>query len=66
MERVFALERLHVSEVAVQPLRVVPVHPAQRRELEIIDRFPRPLLRGALHEFGLVVPVEALTETMSG
>lgn len=58
------LERRHIPEVAVQPLRVVPVHPSQCRELEIIDRFPRPRLRWPAHQLGLVVAVHRLSESV--
>ena len=37
VERGFELCRRQVSEVAVQPVGVVPVHPAQSGQLEILD-----------------------------
>ena len=48
----------------MQPLRVVPVHPSQCREFEIIDRFPRPRLRWPAHQLGLVVAVHRLSESI--
>ncbi len=46
----------------MQPLRVVPMHPAEGRELEVIDCFPRPVLRRRAYELGLVIPIDALGE----
>ncbi len=46
----------------MEPFRVVPVHPAQGRELEIIDGFPRPRFRGPAHKLSLVVAVHRLSE----
>lgn len=40
----------------------VPVHPAQRRELKFIDRFPGARFRGTTHQLSLVVPVHGLSE----
>jgi len=55
IERVLELGGRDVAEVAMEALRVVPVHPAERRELEILDRLPRPRTRGSADEFGLVL-----------
>ena len=44
----------------MEALRVVPVHPAERRELEILDRLPWPCACGSADEFGLVVAVHRL------
>lgn len=40
-----------VAEVAVEMLRVVPAHPAEGRELEILDAPPRPGPCGPVDEF---------------
>ena len=62
IERLLELGGRDVAEVAVEALRVVPVHPAQGRELEIIDRFPRPRFRGPAHKLSLVIAVHRLSE----
>ena len=46
----------------MESFRVVPVHPPQRRELEVIDRFPRPRFRGPAHKLSLVIAVHCLSE----
>jgi transposase-like protein len=40
IERVLELHGRDVAEVAVEPLRVVPVRPPKGRELEVLDRLP--------------------------
>lgn len=40
IERGLELGGWDVAAVAVQTLSVVPVHPAERRELEVVDRLP--------------------------
>ena len=50
-----------VAEVAVEALGVVPVHPAQGGEFDVVDAAPRPLGRSA-DEFGLVEAVDGLGE----
>ena len=49
----FELGGWHVTEVAVKTFGVVPVHPAEGRELDIGDGLPRRLA-GPADEFGLV------------
>ena len=44
----------------MEALRVVPVHPTEGGELEILDRLPRPGPGRPADEFGLVVPVHRL------
>jgi hypothetical protein len=56
----FELDRWQVTEVAVQSLGVVPVHPAQGRELELLDRLPRAVAGGTTNQLGLVVAVDGL------
>lgn len=48
----------------MEPPGVVPVHPTERRELEIVNRFPRPHLRWAAHELGLVVVYEVVRSSV--
>jgi hypothetical protein len=60
VERGFELCWGYVVEVAVQPAGVVPVHPAQRGELDILDGLPWPGSCGPVDEFGLVVAVDRL------
>ena len=61
VERLFELCWWDVVEVAVQAVVVVPVDPAQRGELEVLDRLPRAALaRGATDQFGLVIAVHGL------
>ena len=49
----FELCRRYVAEVAVEALVVVPVHPAQGGEFDVVDAAPRALV-GSADEFGLV------------
>ena len=49
-----------VAEVAVEALSVVPVHPSEGRELEVLDRLPGSGASGSADEFGLVVAVDGL------
>jgi hypothetical protein len=44
----------------VEALRVVPVHPSESRELEILDALPRAGASGSADEFGLVIAVRGL------
>ena len=57
----FELRGWHVAEVAVQVFGVVPVHPAERRELDVLDGLPWSLSRPA-DKFGLVEPVHRFRE----
>ena len=45
-ERLLELCWWNVAEVAVQAIMVVPVHPAQRGELDIVDGLPRASVAG--------------------
>ena len=42
-----------IVQVAVKPFGVVPVHPSQGGELDLVEGSPRPLV-GSPDEFGLV------------
>src|SRR2546427_10061726 len=57
----FELGGWHVTEIAVETFGVVPVHPAEGRELDVLDGLPRSLSRPA-DEFGLVEPVDRFGE----
>ena len=57
----FELGGWHVAEVSVETFGVVPVHPAERRELDFLDRLPRSL-PGPADQLGLVEPVDRLGE----
>jgi hypothetical protein len=57
----FELGGWHVVAVAVEALGVVPVHPRQRRQFDVVDCGPRALL-GAVDQLGLVVAVDRLGE----
>ena len=41
IERLLELGGWDVAEIAVEALSVVPVHPSERRELEVLDALPR-------------------------
>ncbi len=53
----------HVVEVAVEPLGVVPVHPSQCGELDVVDGSPWSLV-GSADQFGLVEPDHCLGESI--
>ena len=55
------LDGWNIAAVAVESLVVVPVHPRQRGELDLIDGLPWPLL-GPVDQLGLVVAVDRLSE----
>jgi hypothetical protein len=54
------LDGRQVAEVAVQAPGVVPVHPPERRELNLLDCLPRAAAGGAADQLGLVVAVDRL------
>src|SRR3954447_998072 len=54
VEVLLELRRRNVVEVAVQALGVVPVHPPERGELDVLDRLPWPAARRAADQRGLV------------
>jgi hypothetical protein len=56
------LDGREVAEVAVQALGVVPVHPAERRELDFFDGLPRAGAGRAADQLGLVVAVDRLSQ----
>lgn len=62
IERLLELCRGHVPEVAMQPPGVVPMHPTERRKLEVIDHFPWPRLSWPADKLSLVIPVNGLSE----
>jgi hypothetical protein len=51
-----------VAEIVVKALRVVPVHRAEGRKFEVLDRSPGPSVCRSTDEFGLVVAVHGLGE----
>jgi len=53
-----------IIEVAVESLVVMPVHPTQRRELDLLDRLPRPGAGRAADELGLVVAVDGFRQSV--
>lgn len=62
VERSFELGRGQVTEVAVQSAGVVPVHPSQSGQLEVLDGLPRAAAGRSVDEFGLVEAVDRLGE----
>lgn len=64
IERVLELDGRDVVEIAVEALRVVPVHPSKRREFEVLDPLPWSGSGGSADEFGLVVPVHRLGQSV--
>jgi hypothetical protein len=63
VERGFELRGWQVGGVAAESLGVVPVHPSERRELNVRDGLPRlAFLRGPVDQLGLVEPVHGLGE----
>ena len=62
IERLLELDGRDVAEVAVETLGVVPVDPAERRELEVLDALPWPGSGGSANELGLVVAVDRLRQ----
>ena len=60
IERLLELGGRDVAEVAVEALRVVPVHPSEGRELEVLDALPWTGPGGPADQFGLVVAVDRL------
>ena len=52
----FIFGRGDVVEVAVEALRVEPVHSAQCSQLDVFDRLPRPLV-GSVDQLGLAETV---------
>lgn len=64
IERVLELDGWDVVEIAVEALRVVPVHPSKRREFEVLDPLPWSGSDGSADEFGLVVPVHRLGQSV--
>ena len=70
VERGFELRRWNVVEIAVQACGVVPMDPAQGRQLDVLDRLPRPWPGRTVDEFGFVVTVhrlgQGIVETLTG
>ena len=46
----------------MESLVVVPVHPSQRGELDLLDGLPRAGVGGAADQLGLVVAVDGLSQ----
>jgi hypothetical protein len=59
MEGGFVLDRWHVLAGAVDAPVVVPVHPFERRELDVVPCAPRPF---TVDELGLVEAVDGFRE----
>ena len=57
----FELDGWNVVAVPVEALGVVPVNPAECRELDIVDGLPRPAV-GPVDQLGFVVAVDGLRE----
>ena len=64
IERVLELDGRDVAEVAVEALRVVPEHPSERGEFEVLDLLPWSGSGGSADEFGLVVSVHCLGQSV--
>ena len=62
VEGCFELCWWHVAAVAMEPVVVEPVHPRQRRELELVDVLPHRRGIGSSDALGLVEPVGRLRE----
>lgn len=65
VERRFELGGWDVAEVAVQAAGVVPIHPAQGRQLDVLDGPPRAAAGGPVDQFCLVVAVDRLGRALS-
>jgi transposase len=53
-----------VSEVAVEAGGVVPVHPSEGGQLDVLDGLPRPDAGRSVDQLGLVVAVDGLGESV--
>ena len=60
VERGFELGGWQVPEVAMQAAGVVPVHPAQGGQLEVLDGLPGPAAGRPMDQFGLEEAVDRL------
>lgn len=60
VERGLKLGRRNVVEVAVQPTGVVPVHPSQGGQFDILDGFPGTGAGRSVDQFGFVVAIDRL------
>jgi hypothetical protein len=58
----FELDGRQIAEVAVQALGVVPVHPTEGGEFDLLDGPLRPLVGRPANELGLVVAVHGFGE----
>jgi hypothetical protein len=56
------LDGRDVAEVAVQPLGVVPVHPLQGGQLDLLDGLPWALAGRSADQLGLVVAVDRFSQ----
>ena len=65
VERGFELGRWDVVEVAVEAAGVVPVHPAQGGQFDVLDGLPGPGAGRSVDQLGLVVSVHRLREGIS-
>ena len=64
IERVLELGGWDITEVTVKASGVVPVHPSEGRELEVLDALPWTGPDGTADQFGLVVAVDRLGQSV--
>lgn len=62
IERRLGLFWPHIAEVTIESLVVTPLHPAECREFEIINRSPRLLFHRSSHQFSFVISVHRFSE----
>jgi len=62
VERGFELGGWDVAEVAVETAGVVPVHPALRGQLDVLDGLPGAGSGRSVDQFGLVVSVDRVLQ----
>ena len=60
----FELGRRNVSEVAVEAAGVVPVHPPQGGQLDVLDGLPGPAAGRSIDQLGLVIAVDGLRQSV--
>lgn len=60
MKRLLEFRRRHVAEIPVEALSVVPVHPPEGHQFQILDRAPGTGSGRFTEEFGLVLDLDRL------
>ncbi len=65
VERSFELGRRNVGEIAVEAAGVVPVHPAQGGQLDVLDGLPGPAAGRSVDQLGFVVAVDGLGQSIA-